>query len=137
MVKDTYQQELDVRNYISSTENRNIFIEAGAGAGKSTSLVDRTYYSLAETVESKRIREEISSGKKTKQEIVNELSDFTGCTDKEIRSDVIALCQRVNIADIVFIILLAPLFFLKEKVEVILNNIFDIGILLVDGVLAY
>ena len=84
MVKDAYQQELDVRNYISSTENRNIFIEAGAGAGKSTSLVDRTYYSLAETIESKRIREDISSGKKTKQEIINELSDFTGCTDKEI-----------------------------------------------------
>ena len=57
MVKDAYQQELDTRNYISSSEKRNIFIEAGAGAGKSTSLVDRTYYSLTETVESKRIRE--------------------------------------------------------------------------------
>ena len=84
MVTNEIQQELEQRNYISTSEKKNIFIEAGAGAGKSTSLVDRTYYSLAETVEARRIRESISSGQKTKEDILRELNDFNGCTDKEI-----------------------------------------------------
>ena len=84
MVTNEIQQELEQRNYISTSEKKNIFIEAGAGAGKSTSLVDRTYYSLAETVEARRIRESISSGQKTKEDVLEELNDFAGCADKEI-----------------------------------------------------
>lgn len=83
MVVDPIQEELKQRDNLSTSEKRNIFIEAGAGAGKSTSLVDRTYYSLAETVEAERIRALISHGK-NKEDIVKELSDITGCTDKEI-----------------------------------------------------
>ena len=76
-------QEMAMRNHISISENRNIFIEAGAGAGKSTSLVERTYYSLAEGVETNIIRAEIKNGK-SKQDVINELSDFTNCTEKEV-----------------------------------------------------
>ena len=83
MVTNQINQEFQQRDHIATSEKRNIFIEAGAGAGKSTSLVDRTYYSLAETVEANRIRKEASEGK-SKAEIIKELSDFTGCTDKEI-----------------------------------------------------
>ena len=81
---DIIQDELNTRDYISTSENKNIFIEAGAGAGKSTSLVFRVYYSLAEGIEANRIREEINSKKKTKQEVIDELSDFTNCDNKEI-----------------------------------------------------
>ena len=83
MVTNQIKQEFQQRDHIATSEKRNIFIEAGAGAGKSTSLVDRTYYSLAVTVEANRINQEIANGK-TKEDIIKELSDFTGCTDKEI-----------------------------------------------------
>ena len=83
MVNNQINAEFKQRDHIATSEKRNIFIEAGAGAGKSTSLVDRTYYSLAVAVEAKRIKKELSEGK-TKADIIKELSDFTDCSDKEI-----------------------------------------------------
>lgn len=83
-LNNSIKNELEERDHISIEEQRNIFIEAGAGAGKSTSLVSRTYYTLAFSVEAKRIREDIIRNKQTKQGVLNRLNDFTGCSNKEI-----------------------------------------------------
>ena len=77
------QSELQERDYIAINESKNIFIEAGAGAGKSTSLVGRIYYTLGESVEALNIQKAILSKQKSKQDVINELSDFTNCLDKE------------------------------------------------------
>ena len=79
-INQVTQAEFSTRHTIAVNEKRNIFIEAGAGAGKSTSLVDRIYYLLREPVEARVI---LASGK-SKAEVVKELSNFAGCEEREI-----------------------------------------------------
>ena len=47
--------ELLTRGFIATQETKNIFIEAGTGAGKSTSLVNRIYHLLLKGVPAKNI----------------------------------------------------------------------------------
>lgn len=85
-----YDKEISERNDIAVKENNNIFVEAGAGAGKSTSLVDSAYYTLAKTYEIERIHDLLKNGMSEndiKNEIdsnINELSKLSPTPDREI-----------------------------------------------------
>ena len=70
--QNSYDNEIIQRDNLAVKEYRNVFVEAGAGAGKSTSLVDSVYYILAETYEVKRLKELFDKGS-SKADIEKEL----------------------------------------------------------------
>ena len=87
MAKSKIDAELETRGFIAEKETKNIFIEAGAGAGKSTSLVNRIYHLLLKGVAAKNIYAITFTNKATEElrfKIVKWLSDFEKCTPEEI-----------------------------------------------------
>ena len=87
MDKSKIDAELKTRGYIAVNETKNIFIEAGAGAGKSTSLVNRIYHLLLKGVAAKNIYTITFTNKATEElrfKIVQWLSNFDKCTPEEI-----------------------------------------------------
>ena len=87
MAKSKIDAELETRGFIAEKETKNIFIEAGAGAGKSTSLVNRIYHLLSKGVPAKNIYAITFTNKATEElrsKIVKWLSDFKNCTPEEI-----------------------------------------------------
>ena len=87
MAKSKIDLELQTRGFIAENETKNIFIEAGAGAGKSTSLVNRIYHLLLKGVPAKNIYAITFTNKATEElrfKIVQWLSNFNNCTPEEI-----------------------------------------------------